>query len=156
MLQPTPTLKDWDRSVLVVFGTVLEPGEDVTDERVRLAGGPLWGGLFHFVYTMQGADAVRAMPGGEAWLEVIERIPADERHLAIHQGHIQEMNEGDLAAWNSGHVSLTQVAWTSPPEQFGSAVRALADQGVTEVQLQPTGPDIRRELATFMEAVRSA
>lgn len=104
---------------------------------------------------MQGADAVREMPGGPAWLEVIERLPERERHFAIHQGHIQEMNEADLAAWDAGgHVALTTTTWTVPVEEFGVAVRALADQCMTEVQLQPTGPDIRRELEVFARAVR--
>lgn len=155
MLAPTPAMKDWQRASLAIFGTVLEPGEKVSDERVRLAVGPLWGGMFHFVYTMQGADAVRAMPGGPAWLEVIERVPEPERHLAIHLGHIQEMNEADRAAWDAGgHVSVPEATWTAPAAEFGARVRALAGEGVTEAQLQPTGPDIPRELEAFAKAVR--
>ncbi|MFJ9779183.1 LLM class flavin-dependent oxidoreductase [Amycolatopsis sp. NPDC101161] len=156
MLRPTENMKDWKRASLAILGTPLDPGERVTDERVRLAAGPLWGGMFHFVHTMQGADAVREMPGGPAWLEVVERVPERERHLVIHQGHVQEMNEADRAAWDAGgHVSLTATTWTAPAEEFGAAVRALAGQGVTEVQLQPTGPDIRRELEVFADAVRA-
>lgn len=156
MLRPTGNLKSWKRASLAIMGTPMDEGEKVTDERVRLAAGPLWGGMFHFVYTMQGADAVREMPGGEAWLDVIERVPERERHLAIHLGHVQEMNEADLAAWDAGgYVSLTETTWTAPVTEFGPAVRALAEQGVTEVQLQPTGPDIRRELEVFADAVRS-
>lgn len=156
MLRPTENLKNWKRASLAIMGTPLDPGEQVTDERVRLAAGPVWGGMFHFVYTMQGADEVRGMPGGAAWLDVIERIPERDRHLAIHQGHVQEMNEADQAAWNAGgFASLSTATWTAPVAEFGAAVRALADQGVTEVQLQPTGPDIRRELEVFANAVRS-
>jgi hypothetical protein len=32
------------------------------------------------------------------------------------------------------------------------AVSALADQGVTEIVYQPSGPNIRRELEAFIEA----
>jgi len=31
-------------------------------------------------------------------------------------------------------------------------VSALADQGVTEIVYQPSGPDFRRELEVFIEA----
>lgn len=154
---PMPDLRGWTRVGCAVLGTVLDDHEDVTDERVRLAAGPLWSLAFHSLYTAQGADAVREMPGGQAWLDVVERVPAAERHLVIHQGHVQEMSDADRAAWDAGgHASLADLTWTGPAHRIGAAVRALADQGVTEVQLQPTGHDIRRELEKFMAAVVSA
>ena len=35
-------------------------------------------------------------------------------------------------------------------------VAQLADRGVTEIAYQPAGPDIRRELSTFLEAASAA
>jgi 5,10-methylenetetrahydromethanopterin reductase len=155
MFQIVPRQTDFDRAVVVVFGTVLDPGEKLTDERVRRAAGPPWGGMFHFVYTSKGSDAVREMPGGLAWLEVIEKVPERERHLAIHQGHMLEMNDADLAAWNAGgYASLPEVTITGSAKEVRSVVEALAEQGATEVMLQPSGPDIPRELESFIAAVR--
>jgi len=37
-------------------------------------------------------------------------------------------------------------------DEVRDRVATLAEQGVTEVVYQPAGPDIRRELETFMEA----
>ena|ERR1700742_541290 len=153
--QPNEHLAEYERSILVVMGTVLDPGETAADPRVKNAVGPLWALQYHMVYTMQSRDAVLTLPGGAEWLDVIERTPEDKRHLAIHTGHVLEGNEADEAAWKAAaHLSLSQVTWSYPAEQMGAAVRALAGQGVAEVQIQATGSDIRRELETFAAAVR--
>ena len=108
---------------------------------------------FTFVYTGQGAAAVAEMPGGPSWLDVIEKIPERERHLFIHQGHMVEMNDADMAAWRAGgHVSVPSITLTGPAETIGEAVAALARDGATEVMIQPSGPDIPRELETFIAA----
>jgi 5,10-methylenetetrahydromethanopterin reductase len=156
LFQVLPDQRRYPRAVVAVFGTVLEEDEQPADERVRLAVGPAWAGMFHFVYTGQGAAAVADMPGGAAWLEVIESIPERERHLHIHQGHMAEMNEADMAAWLAGgHVSIPSTTLTGSAETIGKAVAAMAADGATEVMIQPSGPDIPRELEAFIAAVRS-
>jgi 5,10-methylenetetrahydromethanopterin reductase len=86
---------------------------------------------------------------------VIEQIPERERHLYIHQGHMVEMNDADRAAWQSGgHISVPSVTMTGSAETVGKAVSALAAEGANEIMIQPSGPDITRELSTFIDAVR--
>jgi hypothetical protein len=138
------------------MGTVVDEREDPVGERVRLAVGAPWAAAtYHLVYTSQGADAVRQMRGGSAWLEVIEKVPQRERHLHVHQGHMMEMNDVDLAAWRAGgHVSLPSVTLTGSADTVGRAVAAMARAGATEVMYEPSGPDIARELRTFISAVR--
>jgi 5,10-methylenetetrahydromethanopterin reductase len=154
--QPSEHQSEYRDSVLVVMGSVLDPGETADDTRVKKAVLPLWALQYHMVYTMQSRDAVLALPGGPEWLEVIERAPAEKRHLAIHTGHVLEGNEADEAAWKAAaHLSLDRATWSYPAEKMGAAVRALAGQGIAEVQIQATGPDIRRELEAFIHAVRS-
>ncbi len=155
MFQPIPQQRDFGQAVVAVVGTVLDDGEEVDSERVRLAAGPPWAGVFHFTYTAQGAEAVRALPGGPAWLEVIERYPAAERHLHIHRGHMVEMNEADLAAWHAGgYAMLPEGTLTGPAEVVRQRVADLAAGGATEVMFEPSGPDIERELTAFIAAVR--
>ena len=114
-----PEQRDYGRAVVAVMGTVVDEQEDPAGERVGLAVGAPWAAAtYHLVYTSQGADAVRQMPGGSAWLDVIDKFPQRERHLHIHQGHMVEMNDADLAAWRAGgHISLPSVTLTGPPTQ---------------------------------------
>jgi 5,10-methylenetetrahydromethanopterin reductase len=154
MFNVVPGQRDFPRAVIATMGTVIDDGEDPFGERVRAAIGAPWAAAYHFVYTVQGATAVREMPGGSAWLDVIEKIPQHERHLHIHQGHMVEMNEADLAAWRAGgYVSVPSVTLTGSADTVGKAVAALAQAGATEIVIEPSGPDIARELDTFISAV---
>jgi 5,10-methylenetetrahydromethanopterin reductase len=155
MFATTPQQRQFQRRPVAVMGTVLDPGEVVTDERVRAAVGPVWAVQFHFAWTLQGADAVRDMAGGEQWVDVVSRIPERERHFAIHDGHLLDLNAADTAAWNAGgHSSVTQLTLTGSSSEVTAGIAKLVDSGATEVMLQPVGPDIPRELERFMIAAR--
>jgi alkanesulfonate monooxygenase SsuD/methylene tetrahydromethanopterin reductase-like flavin-dependent oxidoreductase (luciferase family) len=155
MLHYVPAQQHFTRAVVATMGTVLDEGENIADERVRLAVGAPWAASYHLVYTTQGADAVREMPGGAAWLDVIEKVPQRERHLHVHQGHMVEMNDADLAAWRAGgYVSVPSVTLTGSAVTVGKAVAEMAGAGATEVMIEPSGPDIARELEKFISAVR--
>jgi len=84
---------DW--RALLSFGTVLEDGEDLTSPRAIDAAGPAAVVLYHAMYERGGAAAVDALPGGQSWREAIEAYPEDERHLAIHAGHLVKANPRD-------------------------------------------------------------
>lgn len=155
MFDVVPGQADFTRAVVATMGTVIDDGEEPAGERVRSAVGAPWAAAYHFVYTVQGAGAVRGMPGGSAWLDVIEKLPQRERHLHIHQGHMVEMNDADLAAWNAGgYASVPSVTLSGSADTIGKAVAAMAHAGATEVIIEPSGPDIARELDAFMSAVR--
>lgn len=158
-LYATPSVptfaKEYAWVALLVWGTVLDAGEDPWSERVRAAAGPGWAVAYHGTYAWQGADAVRALPGGEAWLAVVEQVPADRRHLAVHTGHLVELNAADEAAWAAGgHTLLGRITLSGTAEQIRQRIDGLAAEGVTELVFQPCGPDIRRELIRFLEAAR--
>jgi alkanesulfonate monooxygenase SsuD/methylene tetrahydromethanopterin reductase-like flavin-dependent oxidoreductase (luciferase family) len=156
MSQPIPQQRDFTDAVVATGGTVLDDGEELNSDRVRLAVGAPWAGVFHFTYTAQGAEAVREIPGGPAWLEVIEKYPPDERHLHIHRGHMVEMNDADLAAWHAGgYTTLPSTTLTGTADVVHRRVADMASAGATEVTIEPSGPDIGRELASFIDAVRA-
>ena len=150
-----PEQRDFGRAVVAVMGTVIDEQEDPIGERVRLAVGAPWAAAtYHLIYTFQGAEAVHQMPGGSAWLNVIEKFPQRERHLHVHQGHMVEMNDADLAAWRAGgHVSLSSATLSGSADTLRRAVAAMAQAGATEVLYEPSGPDIARELKAFISAV---
>lgn len=157
LFQVTPQQAAYDRRVVVVMGTVLDDGEAVSSDRVRDTAGVVAGVQLHFAWTLQGPDAVLEMPGGKEWLDVVNRYPERERHLAVHQGHLLRMSEADAAAWEAGsHALLPGNTLTGSIEEVSAAIAQLVAAGATEIQFQPSGPDIPRELERFMEAARRA
>ncbi|KAA0099574.1 LLM class flavin-dependent oxidoreductase [Mycolicibacterium sp. P1-18] len=157
LFQVTPTQAAYDRRIVVVMGTVLDDDEAVDSDRVWDTVGVVAGVQLHFAWTLQGPDAVLEMPGGKEWLEVVNRSPERERHLAVHQGHLMRMSDADAAAWAAGsHALLPGNTLTGSVRDVAAAIQALVDAGATEIQFQPTGPDIRRELERFMVAARLA
>jgi hypothetical protein len=97
------------------------------------------------------------MPGGKEWLEVINRAPQRERYLSIHNGHLLAMNEADTAAWDAGgHALVPELTITGSTDEVSATIRKIAGDGATEIQIQPSGPDIPREIERFMTAAREA
>ena len=135
------------------WGTVLNPDEDPSSERVQAAAGPGGALAYHATYELYGPDAVDELPGGRDWLAVVSGRPVTERHLEVHVGHCIHMNEADRAAWSvTGGALLPATTVTGTPKEVRARIDDLADHGVTEVVYQPCGPDIRRELETMFEA----
>jgi 5,10-methylenetetrahydromethanopterin reductase len=135
------------------WGTVLDAGEDVDSERVRLAAGPGGALAYHATYELYGRDAVPDIPGGKVWLAVVDERRDDERHLDVHLGHCIHLNDADQAAWaTTGGALLTSTTVTGTADQVKARIDELGTRGVTEVVFQPCGPDIRRELATMFDA----
>jgi len=136
----------------LAWGTVLDEEEIDDSEHARDAGGPGWALSLHGAYEFGGPDAVRALPGGEEWLDVVQRAPEGERHLLVHGQHCVGLNDADAAAWDAGgHATLRDVTLTGTRAQVRDKLDQLRDGGVTEVVFQPCGPDARRELERFLE-----
>jgi 5,10-methylenetetrahydromethanopterin reductase len=140
----------FDRCTMLGFGTVLDDGESVSDERVIAAAGPAAAVAFHGIYEADPA-AVESLPGGAQWRASIEQVPEAERHLAIHDGHFVEVNERDRAALDPSTIPMFTTTGTA--DEVRARVNALAEAGATEFLYAPMGPDIPRELRTFKAAV---
>jgi 5,10-methylenetetrahydromethanopterin reductase len=155
-LQLPEFAKEFPQTSYLAWGTVLDEDEDPTSERVRLAGGPGTALAWHGAYEFGGHAAVAELAGGDAWNDVVTRTPEDRRHLAVHAGHCVELNEADEAAWAAGGSTLLESRTLSgTTKQVHGKLRELADAGVTEIVYQPCGPDVRRELETFLAAARA-
>lgn len=155
MFTVVPAQRAFVRAVVATLGTVFADGEEPSAERVRAAIGAPWAATYHYAYTVGGADAVRAMPGGAAWVDVVEKVPQRLRHLSVHQGHMVEMNDADRAAWDAGgYVTVPTATLSGSADTVRKAVAAMAEQGATEIVIEPSGPDVERELTTFVAAVR--
>jgi len=150
-----PGMVDFDWSVLQVGGTVLDGNEDLDCEHVRSAAGAAWAINYHAAHDFQGGlEAVRTMPGGDAWADVIQRTPEEDRHFCIHDGHLMHLNEADQAAWSQGGSSIiTDVTFTGDAGRLRALVDDYAEQGVTELAVMTSGPDIPRELGAYINAL---
>src|SRR5205085_8545927 len=99
-------LREYSWVPYLAWGTVLDDGEPPDSEHARAAGGPGWALAYHGAYEFGGPDAVRNLPGGNAWLGTVEQTPQSQRHLAVHSGHCVEINAADRAAWDAGGASM--------------------------------------------------
>jgi 5,10-methylenetetrahydromethanopterin reductase len=141
-------------AALGVHGTVLAQGEALDSPRVRAAAGPGNALAYHAAYEF-GGD-VTALPAGQVWLDIVNHTPARERHLAVHDHHLVALNEADEAAWMAGSsAAIPTTTLTGSATQLTERLAALAEQGITEIVYQPTGPDIAHELEAFISAARA-
>jgi 5,10-methylenetetrahydromethanopterin reductase len=141
---------DW--RALLSFGSVLDEGEELTSPRVVDAVAPGAVVMYHAMYERGGAAAVDALPGGRGWREAVEAHPENERHFAIHEGHLVKANPRDEPYVADLIPMASAGALTGTAEQVAARVRDLAAAGVTEVAYQPAGSDIERELRAFASA----
>ena len=151
-----PGMGAFDWSVLQVGGTVLADNEDLDSDRVRSAAGGAWAINYHAVHDFQGGlDAVRAaLPGGNAWADVIEKTPEEDRHFAIHDGHLMYLNEADHAAWAAGGSAIvTDLTFTGDAGRLRAVVDDYAEQGVTELAIMTSGTDIPGELEAYVNVL---
>jgi 5,10-methylenetetrahydromethanopterin reductase len=137
----------------LVSGTVLEPDEEQTSQRVREAIGPWRVVRWHTTYAVRGAAAVDALPGGTEWRAALEAlVPEDQRHLLMFEGHVTHLTDRDVDLLPYIDVE-TMVG---DPATIGGRLRGLAEAGFAEALYTPSGPDVARELSAFAHAHRSA
>jgi len=99
---------------------------------------------------------VTTPPGGHEWLDVINQAPERERHLAVHDQHLVALNAADRAAWAAGSwAAIPRTTITGSATHVTERLTEYAERGITEILYQPTGPDIARELETFITAVHA-
>ena len=143
---PTPGFA-W--SALLTFGTVLEPGERFDAPRVIDAAGAGAAVLFHRAHDLPGSPGpgLAELPGGLAWRAAIEAVPARERHLHTHQGHLTYVNAVDRPVI-TGEV-IRAYTFTGEAAALRARLGQLRAAGATEIAYQPAGPDVPRELTAF-------
>lgn len=141
------------RNLKYCNGTVLDPGEAADSDRVQAAVGP-WHVLTYHAFWMMDPAAVDGMPGGAEWRAQVEADrPEGQRHLAVHEGHLNQLMPRD-AAILSASAEFGPNHWVGTADEIAGRVDAAAADGFTEVVYAPVGPDIEREMAAFISAAR--
>ena len=141
---PTPGF-DW--SAMITLGTVFEDGEDYDSPRVIEAAGPGAAVVFHAGFEHALLPGLDHAPGAQEWSEAIASVPAEERHLRTHVGHLTYLNDTDRKVIDG--TLVRQLTFTGPEDELRRRLGELEAGGVTEVVYQPAGPDIERELRAF-------
>jgi 5,10-methylenetetrahydromethanopterin reductase len=140
---------DFDWQTLLFHGTVLREGEDLSSRRVIEAAGHAAIVLYHFVAENDlPGDLV---PGLQDWLRSYDDVPADERHLAIHDLHLIGINDHDRPFVTPQLLEASGNVWS--PDQLRERLATLAAAGISDVAYQPAG-DIPAELEAFATAAR--
>lgn len=139
---------DW--SALLTLGTVLDDGEDPGSARVLAAAGHGACLMLHGAVELGRADL---MPGGERWAAAYDDVPAGERHLALHDGHMAEVSERDRP-FVTGEV-LVRGGFALDAAGWRDKLAGMAAAGATEIVYQPAGPDVPRELEAFASAAEA-
>jgi 5,10-methylenetetrahydromethanopterin reductase len=141
-----PSEVPFDRHVQMFAGTVLEPGETVESERVKLAVGPWYVVRYHGFWQFM-PEGVVGLPLGADWKAGIDaERAAGERHLAVHEGHVTDVMPRDRAVLDAAGADLATAGWVGTPEEIKARAAETLDAGVTELMYTPTGPDIEREM----------
>lgn len=142
-----PGAAEAGRCAVLSFGTVLGDGEDPGSERVVAAAGHAAAVALHGTYE-RGGD-LSWLPGWQEWVAAIERVPEDERHLQVHDGHLIGVSDFDRPYINGDAVRKLGGARTA--DEWRERLAKLEEAGATEIAYQPAGPDIPGELERFAE-----
>lgn len=142
---------DWH--VRMTAGTVLEPGESIDDERVKLALGPWYVVRYHGIWQAF-PDAVGNLPLGTEWRAGIDaERPDGQRHLAVHEGHVTDVMPRDRAQLDAAGAALATTGWVGTAAEIKAKAEDAVAAGATDIMYTPAGPDIAREMAAFAKAV---
>lgn len=144
----TPT-RQFDWTCRLVFGTVLDDGEDATSERAFEAAGPGLAPLYHYAYTTGDRAMLEQLPGGSDWAATADALPERGRVLEVWRGHCVALNSIDRAAIPPQAVPAMTLTGTAA--HVAEQVATLGESW-TEVIYQPSGPDVERELRAFASA----
>jgi 5,10-methylenetetrahydromethanopterin reductase len=139
---------DFEWCSVLAFGTILDAGESPGSERALAAAGPALTVVYHAMYEGDPAS-VETLPGGTEWRKRLEETPESERHLAIHDEHLVTVTDRDRPLLDGD--LLKAFTWTGEAAEVRPRIDALATSGATEILYAPMGPDVPRELRTFME-----
>ncbi|MGV0768717.1 LLM class flavin-dependent oxidoreductase [Mycobacterium syngnathidarum] len=147
VLTVTKPLPGFDWSAQIVFGTVLAAAEEPGSDRAIAAAGH---GASVFLHIAAEFGQYDLLPGSREWESAYDDVPAEERHLALHLGHLHSVNDRDRPFVTKELMTASGVALD--PQQWRGRIAELKQAGATEIVYQPAGPDIPRELEAFAKS----
>jgi 5,10-methylenetetrahydromethanopterin reductase len=135
----------FERSPCLTFGTVLDDGESAEDERVWEASAYAVPATAHWGIEFGGIEEM--VPRGAEWRDAYADLPPSERHLVLHDLHLNGVNDRDRP-FIDGQL-LVDMELALDRDGWREKLAKLEQQGASEVAFQPHSPDIPRELEAF-------
>ncbi|MDA3039583.1 MAG: LLM class flavin-dependent oxidoreductase [Actinomycetota bacterium] len=133
----------------MVSGVVLDEDEPVDSPRALATAGPGVAILYHLASERRDGS-VSSLPNGDRFLELVEGVPEDVRHLTTHEGHLSQLNAIDRQVLDAAAMRRSALLCTA--DQVPAWAQRYADMGVTELTYEPMGdiPDALTRFATAM------
>ena len=140
-----------DHRALLTFGTVLREGETEESPRVRAAAGPAVAAALHALARRD--HVLGRLPGGTGYAAAVDALEPTTRHLTVHEGHLERLNQVDENAWPEASALIRKFTITGSVEQVMARAATYEESGVTELIYQPAGPDLLGELSDMADAL---
>jgi alkanesulfonate monooxygenase SsuD/methylene tetrahydromethanopterin reductase-like flavin-dependent oxidoreductase (luciferase family) len=142
----------------LTFSCVLEPGEQLTSDRVIDQVGSMVTASLHFwweLYRQSGSDAfirpqVRAV--WDRYLAHVERIPERERHVRVHDGHCTYMMPEERE-FVTPELIRASGGLVGEPDEIIAMLREQERGGLKEVTLLPPMATARECYSDFAKHV---
>lgn len=130
---------DFELALLTTI-VVLEPGEDAGSDRVKAEAGSMAIAGLHYAYEQVvqygNPPPAYAHDFWDDYVAQVEAVPANVRHLHVHRGHCVWVEPDEERFVTKELLEATCMIGTA--EDLAARLRALADEGLTEVLLLPS------------------
>ena len=133
---------------------VLSPGEATATPRIMSLVAPFIMNFLH-VQVEWGTDLLPPVPAVAEWVERYKQyaagLPADTRHLTLHEGHIiyPRADEAEFIVPELAEV----VAIIGQPDEIIARIHTLEDAGLSHFAFQVMDDDPVRQMTDFAEKV---
>lgn len=138
-------------------GILLDEDESPLSPRVIAAAKPSFAVQYHLAYEgfFSPHLPIEQLPHGDEWLRSISAVPAEIRHLHVHQEHMVGINAQDEAFAERHPEALARFAATIAirPAELRARVDALAAQGTTRIACGIRFGDWERDLERYAKAL---
>ena len=134
--------------ILLGFGTIMDDDETIESPRVLDTAGPGVSVAYH-AFLEQRDARLSNLPNADRLAEITDAMDPDTRHLALHEGHLTELNAIDRQVLTP--ESLPIAPFVCHAGEVPERLERLVAAGITEVSFQPMG-DVERELRAFAAA----
>ena len=133
---------------------VLAPGETTVTPRIMSLVAPFIMNFLH-VQVEWGTDLLPPIPAVAEWVERYKKyaagLPADTRHLRLHEGHIIYPREDEQEFIVPELADV--VAIVGEPDEVIERIHALEDAGLSHFAFQVMDDDPVRQMTDFAEKV---
>ncbi len=134
---------------------VLQPGEEVTSERIIDENGPYVISSLHYLYDkvrQYGGEPPHHLQGmWDDYAAVVEQTPEPIRHLRIHDGHCTFLRDDERPFVTEELIRQTCIVGT--PEELVVKLGELEAAGLDEVMMLPAPGTQVRVAQQFAEQV---